>query len=62
MENKDLLPCPFCGGEAEIINPWFDKNKILLNHDEGCIVNVAVFFKTKEEAIAAWNTRHKEER
>jgi Lar family restriction alleviation protein len=55
----ELLPCPFCGGEAdptqhfapEVKAPfWIDCN--------GC--EAALAYPTKEEAYKAWNTRQRE--
>ena len=52
----ELKPCPFCGGGAVVI-------------DNGCFVDVScknfhcrgwediLMFKSKEEAIEAWNRR-----
>lgn len=47
----ELLPCPFCGGEAmEIERYGF--------HEVCCLpCTAAVQAKTEAEAIAAWNTR-----
>ena len=63
MKETKLLNCPFCGGEAEI-----------LEHDNGWAIWHCIICKnckasqewrkgyTKEEAIAAWNTRKPMER
>ena len=52
MKNKELLPCPFCGGEAEL-NPHFYDFLIACS---SCGIGTH-FYHTKREAIEAWNTR-----
>ena len=52
--SETLLPCPFCGGEAETnvygaTGEWFVKCPC------GAELNRLVY--TEAEAIAAWNTR-----
>ena len=49
-----LLPCPFCGGEAEV-------TLFVGNYGVGCTKCPGAIFncrgQTKEEAIEAWNRR-----
>lgn len=63
MNDKTLLPCPFCGGEAyttDSDNKWF-----VSCHDCYACVGEGYdadawpdhMFYSKAEAIAAWNTR-----
>jgi Lar family restriction alleviation protein len=48
---QELLPCPFCGGEAELdINDM----SIYCNTCDGQVTN---FTKTKTGLQEAWNTR-----
>ena len=61
MQNK-LLPCPFCGGEAEVnynestsLIPFF----IVLCRECGCKQSGSI---SKEAVINAWNTRKPMER
>ena len=52
MNNKELLPCPFCGGEAEI-NGISEVHYISCKN---CYAETRVY-GSKAEAINAWNTR-----
>lgn len=52
-----LLPCPFCGGEAQLL---LDESSDYRSHWEWyicCTNGCPMYFKTEEEAITAWNTR-----
>ena len=54
-----LLPCPFCGGEADIEeipgSPYTDESYV---YGVGCKeCNIGWYEDTKEEAIERWNRR-----
>lgn len=54
-----LKPCPFCGGEASLdkiktVKGWFEY--LVWCADDNCACQNASY-RTKEEAIEAWNTR-----
>lgn len=57
-KNEKLLPCPFCGGKAKVM-------LFLGNYGVACTkccgAIVAAPEQTKQEAIAAWNRRAKNE-
>lgn len=57
---SDLLPCPFCGGEARYYHRpdttgWSNTEWVSCVGDCGAST---CMHETKEEAIAAWNTRN----
>ena len=59
MENKiELKPCPFCGGEAMVIDTgdYFPVITYRVICKASCIMQGGLY-KTKQEAIEAWNTR-----
>lgn len=59
MSEIELLPCPFCGGEAKLHhNLLTDKFKVWCSKCD-CRTDV---YSDKEEAIRKWNTRKPMER
>lgn len=60
MNNKELKSCPFCGGEADIlqhkdgVDDW-----IVYCKKCGCQTD---FMFTEYEAVYAWNTRNDPEK
>lgn len=54
---SELKPCPFCGGEAEIMGYRYDCKWIICKK---CMAETAAY-ETSEQAIAAWNRRAGEE-
>lgn len=55
----ELEPCPFCGGEATFVDAGSGLNYYVGCADDSCcgFAEVGWAFKTREEAVAAWNTR-----
>lgn len=53
MTETKLKPCPFCGGEAEIIGEDEMYQVICME----CDGSIDRFFDTPEEAAKDWNTR-----
>lgn len=51
---NELLPCPFCGGEAHAIEPARYGKSWGVRCECGAFLG---FEQTEAEAIAAWNTR-----
>lgn len=58
MSNEELLPCPFCGGEA--IVKHIDSRDDWWVWCRGCNIqrpSVKNIVHTRDEAIASWNRR-----
>ncbi len=58
----ELLPCPFCGGEAGFFDKAFDGTTYAISGIEyvkcyGCDRSEGFFYKTKYHAANSWNTR-----
>ena len=65
MSEIKLLPCPFCGGEAELVRQHSgvsDKIYIVSCKNEECEASLGHFCESKEMAIESWNTRKPMER
>ena len=65
MSEIKLLPCPFCGGEAELVRQHSgvsDKIYIVSCKNEECEASLGHFCESKEMAITEWNTRKPMER
>ncbi len=62
MDDKELLPCPFCGGKAEIwkAHPENPKRNAWIACMGKCVV-MTKEHETTEEAVKAWNTRTESE-
>lgn len=64
MNNKELLPCPFCGGEAELVcvDGEFYMACCKKCHSSTSFAKVfedgTAAEATKIETITAWNTRY----
>ena len=55
MAEIKLKPCPFCGGEAEVIaHNKFQFYKVVCKH---CKAQGYQFFPNEEQATEAWNRR-----
>ena len=58
---SELLPCPFCGGEANTLEEPYvvDVRYSVGCNDDECrgFIGLSWLYKTEAEATAAWNTR-----
>lgn len=61
LDAKGLLPCPFCGGPAELDNaaePQFARRPTVTCSNEDCFGYMpSAYFARDVDAIAAWNRR-----
>ena len=59
----DLKPCPFCGGEADVIEHLFYEHDSLYGLQcKKCKAKTYLFYESEEKAIEAWNRRAGEEK
>ena len=59
-DETTLLSCPFCGGEANVIDHHNDDGSVSVGcNNDTCLgfSGLGWLYKTEAEAIAAWNTR-----
>lgn len=57
-ENQELLPCPFCGGEAyNAINCGDDFNEYPFSVECNKCAATTDFYSDDESAVEAWNRR-----
>lgn len=60
--SEELKPCPFCGGEAEIIIFSAEYGTVTVGcANEECDIAMGKAFFTDEEAIRHWNRRVNDE-
>ena len=55
MNDKELLPCPFCGGKAKTVTNSSGKWWIRCDKEFWCVQTQ--YEETEEEVILVWNTR-----
>lgn len=58
MAEIKLKPCPFCGGKAGIAKS--NDGAMIMCKEAECHCVLDTWFPSEEEAIEAWNTRHRE--
>ena len=54
--SERLKPCPFCGGEASVVQYVGDLYAVVCNY---CFVRTSKYSE-KEKAVSAWNRRNGE--
>lgn len=57
---SELKPCPFCGGEANLVNIWNCLSSVVCSSCGAAIGKVKKSpndFRTRDEVIDAWNRR-----
>lgn len=56
VDNDDLWPCPFCGGEAEMMD-LYQGNEVVNTNVMCHTCGVNLNRKNHREAVEAWNSR-----
>ena len=56
-ERIELKPCPFCGGEAEIVTNNFCCVSVSCKEEECRGYAKYLHYRNNEKAITAWNRR-----
>lgn len=61
--NKELKPCPFCGGKAEIISEeTYSGHNLFWVECIECDCRTSDYEDNEKEAIESWNRRVADER
>lgn len=55
--NNVLKPCPFCGGEADVIEHIFEIDSTYGLQCKKCKAKTYQFYESEEKAIESWNRR-----
>ena len=59
MTTPELLPCPFCGGQAGLFDNKSNPRKSIMCLSKDCWIRpVTQVYYQAESAIEAWNSRH----
>lgn len=56
---EELKPCPFCGGEAQVVAKPYEPKFCVGCGDDACLgfSGLGWLYETEEQAAAAWNRR-----
>lgn len=57
MSDREIKPCPFCGGPAKIHMRQFKLYSVCCKDTKCAGHNLYIMFRTKKEASDAWNRR-----
>lgn len=58
--NNQLLPCPFCGGDAHLAWYNYGEEHVVVECENFNCLSAVCGAKTPEEAVKRWNSRMKE--
>jgi len=58
MPSPELKPCPWCKGRAVVQTVLGTDSRVLCHPSNQCDIHpVSPWFRSREEAVAAWNRR-----